>query len=152
MLRKQKDKWTARLLIFMVSLHVAQTVLKAKSVVWKHCCLPSVISIDNFTTITPQAFMKTLVNGLLRWVAHPFLHADASHVFSNLFLFSWVGPTLEHEKDGGLGEGVSGNEVDITFISRVKIRLHCVYQICVHRAISSCSYSSGSVNLSSPRY
>jgi len=107
-LSESKEKWTARLFVLMIMLHVAQTLLVAEDVMWKHCCLPSFASLLQITPgIYPLHFLIHVSSKILRWVGHSLFHVDVSHLFSNLLLFVWVGPALEHGHDGFLGEGVS---------------------------------------------
>jgi hypothetical protein len=111
-LPESKEKWTARLIVLMIMLHVAQTLLVAEDVVWRHCCLPSFASLVKITPgLYPLDFLIPVTFIVLRWVGHSLFHADISHLFSNLLLFAWVGPALEHGHDGFLGEGVSGRVV-----------------------------------------
>lgn len=105
-LSESKEKWTARLFVLMIMLHVAQTLLVAEDVMWKHCCLPSFASLLQITPgIYPLHFLIHVSSKILRWVGHSLFHVDVSHLFSNLLLFVWVGPALEHGHDGFLGEG-----------------------------------------------
>jgi membrane associated rhomboid family serine protease len=107
-LPKSKEKWTARLFVLLIVLHAAQTLFQAEDVVWEHCCLHSFASLIKFTSgVRPLDIASHVATIALRWVGHSLVHADASHLFSNLLLLAWVGPSLEHGHDDVLGEGVS---------------------------------------------
>lgn len=107
-LNSSKEKWTARLFILMVVLHVAQSLLRAEEdFVWKHCCLPSfAFLIRSAPSLSAVDIASHVAYVALRWVGHSLFHADVSHIFSNLLLFAWVGPALEHGHEDVLGEGV----------------------------------------------
>jgi len=109
-LPKSNEKWTARLFVLMIVLHLAQTLVQGDDVVWKHCCLPSFASLVKLTScLHPLDIASHVAYMTLRWVGHSLFHADVSHLFSNLLLFAWVGPALEHGHRG-LGEGVSDSD------------------------------------------